>query len=522
MSGKLMLAASVAACALFAAMSEGSAAGGGTGNVIFLHPDGSGPSMWQTGRVYWEGPDDNLAWDELPHKALYRGHANDIASPGSKGLTMSSNGGATTHGFGYKVQAPGSFGQDGERKILSLSGYPGSIMREAANRWHPVGVVNDGDLPEPGTGAFLAEVASRGEGGEILDQMLFGRPGMNDRSPIVLLGGGEGFALPAGTPPCAAGSIADDCYLHTDPVTGAGPERTDGRNLIQEAKVAGWVVLRTRAEFEALLAQLKAGKRWAPRVLGLFGRDDLFNDVPEERLIELGLVKSGVPAGDKEGRLLLYGTPEGTPGYNPPTAAEMLEMATIILERRAAHRGKPFLLVAEVEGTDNFGNNDNAIGSLVALKHADDMIAVSRAFQQRVPNTLLLTAADGDAGQMTVLSAPPVDASGNVATTNYNPTGVAAIPEARAPVDGIEGRGTKPFIAEPDDFGQAYPFAVAWIGTNDNYGAVVSRAQGLNAELLQAEFSARFDNTDVYRMMYTTLFGSMPAPAYGQRAPDRP
>jgi alkaline phosphatase len=97
-------------------------------------------------------------------------------------------------------------------------------MREAANKGHPVGVVNDGDLPEPGTGAFLAEVARRGEGAEILEQMIFGRPGMNDRQPAVLLGGGEGFALPAAKPQCAAGAIADDCYLHTDPVTGAGPE----------------------------------------------------------------------------------------------------------------------------------------------------------------------------------------------------------------------------------------------------------------------------------------------------------
>ena len=61
--------------------------------------------MWQAGRVYWKGPDENLFWDHLPYKALYRGHANDLGSSGRKGLTMSSNGGATTHAFGFKVQA---------------------------------------------------------------------------------------------------------------------------------------------------------------------------------------------------------------------------------------------------------------------------------------------------------------------------------------------------------------------------------------------------------------------------------
>jgi alkaline phosphatase len=490
------------------------------GNAIFLHPDGSGPAMWQAGRVYWKGPDENLFWDRLPYKAMYRGHANDLRSSGRKGLTISSNGGATTHAFGFKVQAPDSFGQDGSRPIIALSGYRGSIMCEAANKGHPVGVVNDGDLPEPGTGAFLAEVARRGEGAEILEQMIFGRSGMNDRPPAVLLGGGEGFALPAGTAQCAAGAPADDCYLHTDPVTGAGPERTDGRNLIQEAKAAGFVVLRSRGEFEALMTQLKSRPQYAPKVLGLFGRDDIFNDVAEERLIELGLVKGGISSNDKRGRLILYGTPEGTPGFNPPTAAEMTEMALIVLERSAATVGKPFMLVAEVEGTDNFGNSNNAIGSLVALKNADDMIAVSRMFQGRVPDTLILTAADGDAGQMTVLSKPPLDSSNNtVGTVNYNPTEVASPPELRAPVDGIEGRATPPFQAEPDDFGTVYPFAIAWIGTDDNYGAMVTRAQGLNARLLQSAFAARFDNTDVYRMMYLTLFGKFLPPAYGRSAP---
>ena len=55
------------------------------GNVIFLHPDGSGQAMWQAGRVYWKGPNANLFWNRLPYKAFYRGHANDQRSQSSKG-----------------------------------------------------------------------------------------------------------------------------------------------------------------------------------------------------------------------------------------------------------------------------------------------------------------------------------------------------------------------------------------------------------------------------------------------------
>lgn len=57
------------------------------------------------------------------------------------------------------------------------------------NKGYPVGVVNDGDLAEPGTGASLAEVADREESSQILDQMVFGRPELKDRQAIVLLGG---------------------------------------------------------------------------------------------------------------------------------------------------------------------------------------------------------------------------------------------------------------------------------------------------------------------------------------------
>ena len=72
-------------------------------------------------------------------------------------------------------------------------------MREAANAGIPVGVVNDGHIGEPGTGAFLAEVGNRDNWQEITRQMILGRTGMNDTAPWVIMGGGEADALPQGT-----------------------------------------------------------------------------------------------------------------------------------------------------------------------------------------------------------------------------------------------------------------------------------------------------------------------------------
>jgi hypothetical protein len=52
-------------------------------------------------------------------------------------------------------------------------------------------------------------------------------------------------------------------------------------------------------------------------------------------------------------------------------------------------------------------------------------------------------------------------------------------------------------------------FAITWVGTGDYAGAILSRADGLNAELLRERFSAGFDNIDVYRLIYLTLFGPL-------------
>jgi alkaline phosphatase len=471
------------------------------GNVVFIHPDGTGLSHWNAARMYWKGPDGQLAWDHLPDMALYRGHLINS-------LTASSHGGATTHAFGYKV-ATNSFGEDNGRSILARSGYPGSIMREAANRGYPVGVVNDGHAAEPGTAVFLAEVDSRGNTTEIVRQILDGRPQADDVPPVVVLGGGERYFLPNGTPTCGA-TITPGCAVY------GSASRGDGRNLVQEATAAGWVVLRTRQEFDAFKAQLAADASYAPHVLGLFAAGQTFNARPEEQLIADGFIDTSVPADDKRGRLVIWGQPPGEPGDNPPTAAEMTDVALTILQRRSQQAERPFLLVAEVESTDNLGNVNNAIGMLRATRRADDVIDVARAFQANDPDTLLITAADSDAGGLQVIAR----GSGNVGSSNNNPTGESA-ENVAAPQDGREGRGTAAFLAEPDAFGRVHAFGILWSGTPDVAGAIVSRAQGLHADRLRTEFANQFDNTDIYRMMYGTLFGEWLPTAEGQTAPDR-
>jgi alkaline phosphatase len=264
----------------------------------------------------------------------------------------------------------------------------------------------------------------------------------------IILAGGESLLLPVGE-------------MGRHGVVGV---RQDGRNLVRRAEELGYRVVYTREELLALAAD--TGK-----VLGVFAASHTFNDASEENLKAAGL-----------------------PLYQPdaPTVAEMTEAALRFL----AARNRRFLLVVEEEGSDNFANANNALGALTALGRADQALGVALEFVGRNPETLLMTTADSDAGGMQlfpVREPEPGQEFGPLPPTTPN----------GAPLDGAEGGRSLPFLSKPDQAGQRWPFAIAWATFDDNRGGIVARAAGLNSDLLPVST----DNTDIYRMMYATLFG---------------
>lgn len=401
-----------------------------TGSVIFIHPDGTSAAHFTATRNLYVGPDNDLHWDKLPHVAVYREHMSDS-------LTATSNGGATVHAYGIKVPAR-SFGLHGETPITDAQGRSTSVMQQAIRRGIPVGVVNSGTSTEPGTACFLTSVVDRENHQEIAQQLVAS-------GATVILGGGETWFIPAGTQ-----------GRH-----GRG-SRTDGRNLLDEARKAGYAVIFTRDE----LLNLPSGTR---KVLGVFAVHHTFLDHAEEELASVGLEPYIAEA---------------------PTIAEMTAVAIKVLSAS----GRPFFLMTEEEGTDNFGNVNNAAGSLLANKRADDAIGVARDYLKRHPSTLIMVTADSNAGGMAVLGLnpkngpveklPPRDANG-------------------APIDGIAGAGTAPFVAMPDRTGTRLPFAITWATLTDVSGGVLVRAEGLNAQRVRGSF----DNTKVAELIRLTLFG---------------
>ncbi|MEM1289887.1 MAG: alkaline phosphatase [Cyanobacteria bacterium P01_H01_bin.162] len=451
------------------------------GNVIFFHPDGTSPSHWAAARFASEGPDGRLNWDEMSDASVYLGHMDDR-------IVGTSNGGAVTHAYGVKPFA-GSFGFDapvdeGGEEIVSLSGKPDTIMQEAQAAGKAIGIINSGFIAEPGTGAFLADVDNRGNTEEITAEIL-------DQRPDVILGAGETDYLPVGT-------IG---------VFGEEGTREDGRNLIEEAEAAGYTVVFTREEL------LAVNSDETDKLLGIFGAEDTYNDFFEDELRRDGFV-------DENGDLILYGQPPLNP--NPPTIAEMVEVALPILD--ADPDG--FFLVMEEEATDNFGNDNNAAGTIEAAIRADEALGVAMDFVDNTdPNTLIITAADSDAGGLEVddvpigagtfgLTEPESDDTIRVqAETQAFGPGADGVLVQLDDTDGsndVPGFSTdvfEPFTTgAPDADGDVFDFGVAWATRSDVAGGIVSKTYGLNADLLPDTT----DNTDIYRVMYETLFGVAP------------
>ncbi len=497
-------------------------------HVIFVHPDGISPSVWTATRALTVGPDGRLNWDRMDNSGVYLGHMQDQ-------LTGTSNGGAVTHATGVKIYAE-SFGLDRRRNpdgtpidldpsptvvrfidepLTALSGRTNrTIMQEAVEANKATALINSGFIAEPGTGAFAAQVGysnvpagatgfavfPRAQFAEITRQVV-------ESGIDIILGGGELHYLPEGTTGRHVTAAID-----ANPAN-RGSSNRPSTNLITRAQQLGYTVVYTRDELLALLAQPNPPQK----VLGIFAAIHTFNDFQEERLnttSEAGLFRSASTT-----------VPSGFYVSTAPTLAEMLDAAQKLMERNPKFRNGSFAVVEE-EGTDNFGNTNNAAGMLEAARRTDAALGVAMDFVKKYPNTLVLTAADSEAGGLQIWQSSPVQsATANVGTIGNNPVsgGASSIvpgdPTSTPtnfsnPLDGVRGRETPPFISAPDRNGNTFPFAVAWSGTPDFAGAIVAKAHGLNSDKL----GETVDNTDMYRLMYETLFperGKLPSARVG-------
>ncbi|PZV26998.1 MAG: alkaline phosphatase [Snowella sp.] len=464
-----------------------------TGNVIFIHPDGTSPSHYMALRNIDLGPDGRLNWDKMSNAGVYLGHMDNQ-------LTGTSNAGAVTHANGVKVFNE-SFGLNADNsEVTSASGKLGyTILEEAIAAGKGTALIQSGHIGEPGTAAFAAATTNRDgdntrardKTAEIAEQVI--RSGTQ-----IIMAGGEVYLLPKGTTGFHVTAEIDAEYSDV--------ADRPSINLIELAKSLGYTVVYTEAEMNAAVATATA----STKLLGVFAANHTFDDRREEAL---GL--------NTNNPLPLYVS-------TAPTVAEMLDASLKILRQDP----DGFFVVVEEEGTDNFGNNNNAVGTIEALRRADAAIGVAMDFvNTQDPNTLVLTAADSDAGGMQVYQfAPYPRASGNFDASNPNladeqpevpfiNVNRTTTNTSRVYLDGpegstaTEGQPWKSFNTEDSIDGPMGNFGIAWVGTPDFPGSIVSKAHGMNADKLPSTL----DNTQIYDLMYETLFGVTPDFAASQR-----
>ena len=397
-------------------------------SAIFLHPDGMGANTWMATRLMHVGPDGRLAWDQLPQVAIYVG-------PTSDSVNQSSNAGATTHAYGVRAKLD-SYGAIDGAAPTAASGKAQSLMVEAKAAGKTVAILNSSSLTEPGTGAFLASVANRDDEAEIASQILAA-------GPDIALGGGEMFFLPKGT----------------QGVHGEGV-REDGRNLVDEAKAAGYTVVFTADELAALPPE-------ATKVLGLFAHESTFNESTEEGLAEAGLTAF------------------------QPQAPRFDAMLAFILSRvKDAPNG--YLIVGNEEATDNLSGENNTTATLEAAIGADRAIALALAEAKANPALTVVVASDSDNGGMNATSDDLDD-------PEDLPRPLPARTASGSLLDSDKG---KPFLTPTDANGNRIPFYITWASDSDSAGGTVARGIGRGA----AKIEGTIDATQVYKALYLGLF----------------
>ncbi|MGL6290473.1 MAG: alkaline phosphatase [Silanimonas sp.] len=404
-------------------------------SAIFLHPDGMGANTWSATRLMHVGPDGRLAWDQLPRLAIYVG-------PSIDSVNQSSNGGATTHAYGVRAKLD-SYGLIDGTQPTAASGKTQSLMTEAKAAGKKIAILNSSSLTEPGTGVFLASVANRDDETEIASQILAA-------APDIALGGGEMFFLPKGVQ-----------GRHGEGV------REDGRNLVEEAKAAGYAVVFTADELAALPPE-------ATKVLGLFAHEGTFNEMDEA-----GLAAAGLQA------------------FQPQAPRFDTMLAFILARFKNAPQG--YFIVGNEEATDNLSGENNATGTLDAAIGADRAIGLALAEASGNPALTVVVASDSDNGGM------------NATSDDLNePEDLPRpLPERTASGSLLDSDKGEPFLTPPDAKGNRIPFYITWASDSDSAGGTVVRGIGPGA----ASIEGTVDATVVYQSLHAGLFGEQTAKA---------
>jgi len=316
-------------------------------NVIVLQGDGMATAQRDLIRLVTVGNKEgqDLVMNRLEHTGLVH---TDPADP--EEAVTDSAAAATAFSTGVKT-FNGAIGVDAQGNPVR------TLLEDARRAGKATGLVTTSQVTDATPAAYGAHVSDRAEQSEIARQYL-------ERSkPDVILGGGEDYWFPPGTP----GGHPDNPA--TDPTE---QSKGDRGNLVERADDLGYEYVSTR---EGL-----AGAR-GRKLLGLFANEEMFEHREE---------------GD--GDL-----------YDP--LVPLPEMAAKALDVLSRDRDGLFVLIEE-EGIDEMAHENNTGLMIKAGAALDETVALAVEFARHHPGTLIVVQGDHETGGLTIENPDEEDESG--------------------------------------------------------------------------------------------------------------
>ncbi len=299
----------------------------------------------EAGRLSIAGLDADLEMDKLPTAGLLTTDSRDPAA-----FVTDSAAAATAWSTGQKTYN-GAISVDVNKNPLQVLGEQAKAAGKAT------GLVTTAQVTDASPAAFFARTADRRSQDEIARQYL------DESKPDVILGGGEDWWHPAGTP----GTFPDNPA--EDPEEASKGTKGD---LVERARTLGY----TYAGDAQQLQQANG-----PKLLGLFANEEMFQQKPEGQ-------------GD------VY-----APVVDLPT---MTRKALDTLDGNQ----QGFYLFVEEEAVDEFAHNNNGPRVLQAMAQLDAAVIVARQYVARYPDTLLVVTGDHECGGLTIEGVDAKDETG--------------------------------------------------------------------------------------------------------------
>ena len=316
-------------------------------NVIVLQGDGMATAQRDLIRLVTAGNQagKDLVMNQLDHTGLVH---TDPADP--EQAVTDSAAAATAFSTGHK-SFNGAIGVDTKGRALR------TLLEDARRMGKATGLVTTSQVTDATPAAYAAHVSDRAEQSEIARQYLV------RSKPDVILGGGEDYWYPAGTP---------GAYPDNPPTDPTEQSKGDKGNLVEQAKGLGYKYVTTGAA----LRNAKGRK-----VLGLFANEEMFEHREEGQ-------------GDI---------------YDP--VVPLRDMAGKALDILSRDRDGLFVLLEE-EGIDEMAHENNAGLMIKAGQALDRTVRLAVRFARKHPGTLIVVQGDHETGGLTIENPDTGDESG--------------------------------------------------------------------------------------------------------------